>query len=53
MERSNLRKIEIDEGQETQVKATGNIFNKIIKEIFPCLKKDMSIKLQEAYGNTK
>ena len=37
------------EGKEVQLKSTENIFNKIIKENFPNLKKDMPIKIQEAY----
>jgi hypothetical protein len=35
--------------EELQVKGTGNIFNKIIAEYFPNLKKEMPIQIQEAY----
>jgi hypothetical protein len=41
MKRSNLRIIEIEEPE--------NVFNKIIEENFPNLKKQMAIKVQEAY----
>ncbi|EGW01022.1 Putative transposase element L1Md-A101/L1Md-A102/L1Md-A2 [Cricetulus griseus] len=49
VKRSNLRIIGIEEGEETQLKGAENIFNKIIEENFPNLKKDMPMKLQEAY----
>ena len=42
MRRSKLRIIGIEEGQEYQLKGTVNIFNKIIKENFPNLKKEMT-----------
>ncbi|ERE70071.1 LINE-1 type transposase domain-containing protein 1 [Cricetulus griseus] len=48
MKRPNLRKIGI-EGEEIQLKGAENIFNKIIEENFPTLKKDMPMKIQEAY----
>ena len=35
--------------EELQLKDTENIFNKIIKENFPNLKKDIPMKVQEAY----
>ena len=38
MERSILRIIGIEEGEELQLKGTKNIFNKIIEENFPNLK---------------
>ena len=47
MKRPNLRIIGIEE--EVQFKSTENIFNKIIEENVPNLKKDMPIKRQEAY----
>ena len=47
MKRSNLR-ITGTEG-EVQLKSTENIFNKIIEENLPKLKKDMPMKTQEAY----
>ena len=46
MKRPNLRIIDIE---EVQLKSTKNILNKIIEENFPNLKKDMPVKIQEAY----
>ena len=51
MKRPNLRIIvveEIVEG-EVQLKGTENVFNKIMEENFPNLKKVMHVKIQEAY----
>ena len=48
MKRPNLRIIGI-EGEEIKLKRTKNIFNKIIEENFPSLKKDMHMKIQETY----
>ncbi|KAL6067280.1 hypothetical protein STEG23_006118 [Scotinomys teguina] len=48
MKRPNLRIIRIEEGEEYQFKGTENIFNKIIEENFPNLKKKMPMKIQEA-----
>lgn len=48
MKRTNLRIIGIKEGEETQVKGTENIFNKIVEKNVPNLKKEMSIKVQKA-----
>ena len=48
MKRPNLRIIGIEEG-DVQLKSTESIFNKIIRENFPNLKKDMPMKIQEAY----
>jgi hypothetical protein len=45
----NLRKIGIDEKKDFQLIATVNIFNKIIEENFPNLKKEMPMNIQEAY----
>ena len=47
MKRPNLRIIGIKE--ELQIKGTGNMFNKIIEENFPKLKKDIPMKVQVAY----
>ena len=44
----NLRIIGIDE-REVQLKGTESVFNKMIEENFPNLKKDMPMKVQEAY----
>ena len=48
MKRPNLGIISIEE-REVQLKSTENIFNKIIVENFPNLKKDIPMKIQEAY----
>ena len=49
MKRPNLRIIGIEEGEEYQLKGTENIFNKIKEENFPNLKKEIPMKIQEAY----
>jgi len=54
MKRSNLRiidikKSDIKKSEVSQLKGPVNIFNKIIKENFPNLKKEMPINIQEAY----
>ena len=49
MKRPNLKIIGIEEGEESQLKGTENIFNKIIEENFPNLKEEMVIKVQEVY----
>jgi len=49
MKRSNLRIIDIKESEDCQIKWPVNIFNKIIEENFPNLKKEMQINIQEAY----
>ena len=48
MKRPNLRIIGIEESEDSQLKGPENVFNKIIEENFPNLKKEMSVKLQEA-----
>jgi hypothetical protein len=50
LKRPNLRKIGIEENEDSQVKRPENIFNKIIEENFTNLKKEMVINVQEAYG---
>jgi hypothetical protein len=47
--RPNLRIIGIDENEDFQLKGPANIFNKIIEENFPNLKKEMPMNIQEAY----
>jgi len=47
MRRPNL--IGVDENQDFQLKGPANIFNKIIEENFPNLKKEMPMNIQEAY----
>ncbi|KAL6041447.1 hypothetical protein STEG23_023562 [Scotinomys teguina] len=49
MKRPNIRIIGIEEGEEYQLKGMENIFNKIIEENIPNLKKEPPIKTQEAY----
>ena len=49
MKRWNLRIVDIEESKDSQLKGPANIFNKIIKENFPNLKKEMPINIQEAY----
>jgi hypothetical protein len=45
----NLRIIGIEESKDSQLKGLVNIFNTIIEENFPNLKKEMPINIQEAY----
>ena len=47
--RPNLRIIGIDGKEDFQLKGPVNIFNKIIEENFPNLKKEMPMNIQEAY----
>jgi uncharacterized coiled-coil protein SlyX len=47
--RPNIRITGIEEGEESQLNGPENIFNKIIEENFPNLKKEMTINAQEAY----
>jgi hypothetical protein len=49
MRRSNLRIIGIEESEDFQLKGPVNIFNTIIEENFPNLKKEMLMNIQEAY----
>ena len=49
MRRPNLRKIGIEESEDFQLEGPENIFNKIIEEKFPNLKKEEPIKVQETY----
>jgi len=49
MKRSNLRIIELEEGEDSQLKGLENIFNNIIEENFPNLMKEMPINVQEVY----
>jgi hypothetical protein len=49
MKRPNLRTTGIEEGKELQLQGPENIFNKIIDENFPNLKKEMPINIQKAY----
>jgi len=49
MRRPNLRIIGIEENEDSQLKGSVNIFNKIIVENFPKLKKEMLVNIQETY----
>jgi hypothetical protein len=49
MKRPNPRIIGIDENEDFQLKGPVNIFNKIIEENFPNLKKEMPMDIKEAY----
>jgi len=51
MKRSNLTIIGIEEIKDSQLKGPVNIFNKIIEENLPNLKKEMPMNIQEAYRN--
>jgi hypothetical protein len=46
--RPNLQIIGVDENEDFQFKGLANIFNKIIEEHFPNLKKRMPMNIQEA-----
>ena len=49
MRRPNLRIIRVDENEDFQLKGPVNIFNKIIEENIPNLKREMPIIIQEVY----
>ena len=49
MRRPNLRKVGIEESEDSQLKGAVNIFNKIIQENFPNLKKETPMNTQEPY----
>ena len=49
MRRANPRIIGIDENEDFQLKGLVNIFNKIIEENFPYLKKKMTMNIQGVY----
>ena len=49
MKRPNLRIIGVEEGEEIQLNSPEKMFNKIIEENVPNLKKDIPRKIQEAY----
>ena len=49
MKRPNVRIICVENSEYSQLKGPANIFNKIIKENFPNLKKEMPINIKEAY----
>ena len=49
MRRPNVRITGVDENKDFQLKAQANIFNKIIEENFPNLKKELPMNVQEVY----
>ena len=49
MRRPNLNIIGTEKSEDSQLKGPINIFNKIIEENFPNLKKEMHMNIQEAY----
>jgi hypothetical protein len=49
LKRENLRIIEIEKNEDSQLKGPENVFSKIIEENFPNLKKVIGIKVQEAH----
>jgi hypothetical protein len=49
MRRTNLRTIGTDENEYFPLKGPVNIFNKIVEENFPYLKKEISMNIKEAY----
>jgi hypothetical protein len=49
MRRPKLQIIGVDENEDFQLTEPANIFNKIIEENFPYLKKEMTMNIQEAY----
>jgi hypothetical protein len=53
LKRPNLRITGIEEGGDSHFKGPENIFNKIIEENFPNLKKEMGINCTRSLQNTK
>ena len=49
MRRPNLGIIGVEDSENSQLKGPVNIFNKIMEENFPNLKKVMPMNIQEAY----
>jgi hypothetical protein len=49
MRRPNLRIIGVDENEDFQLKGSANIFDKIIEENIPNIKKEMPMIIQEAH----
>jgi hypothetical protein len=49
MRKPNLQIIRVDVNEDFQLKGPANIFNKIIEENFPNLKKEVPMNMQEAY----
>jgi hypothetical protein len=53
VKRPNLRINRIEENGDSQLKGPKNVFNKIIEENFPNLKKEVAMKIQEAHRTPK
>ena len=53
MRRPNVRIIGIEESEDSKLRGPVNIFNKIIGENFPNLKKEIPMDVQEAYRTQK
>ena len=53
MKRSNLRIIGIENSEDFQLQGPENVFNEIIEENVPNLKREMAINVQEAYRKPK
>jgi hypothetical protein len=51
IKRPNLRIMGIEEGEAVQAKGKHNIFNKIITENFPNLKKELTIQVRKLPGH--
>jgi uncharacterized coiled-coil protein SlyX len=49
MKRPNLQSMGIEEGEEIQTKGIDNLFNRIIAENFPIIRKERVTQVQEAY----
>ena len=50
MKKNKSKKSRKEEGEDSQSKGLENIFNKIIEENFPNLKKEMAINVQESHS---
>jgi hypothetical protein len=53
MKRPNLKIMGIEEGEEIQSKGIDNLFNRMIAEKFPNLKKERVTQVQEIYRTPK
>jgi hypothetical protein len=49
MKRTNMRIMALEEGEKLKAKGIHNMFNKIVTENFPNVKKDLSMQVQEAF----
>ena len=49
MRRTSLRIVGIEESEDFKLEGPLNVFNKIIEDNFPNLKKEMPMNIQEAY----